>query len=169
MSSKKFPVNGGIRAPQVFLIDDQGQRVGVVPLHEAMRLAQEKHLDLVAVSPRSEPPVCKIIDFGRFMYKQDKEDRKTRARGKKTELKGIRLTLKMGAHDEDVRRKQAQKFLDNGDKVKIEMILRGREKARVDMAVERIEAFRDSLEGNVAAEDKIGRQGGRLSVTIYKK
>lgn len=126
-------------------------------------------MDLVEVSPVSNPPVCKIIDYGKFLYQKDKSDRKNKAKAKRTEIKGIRLTLKMSEHDQDVRRNQAQKFLNNGDKVKIEMNLRGREQAYAQNARERIEGFIHSLEGNISKEQGISRQGGRLSIIVFKK
>ncbi len=120
------------------------------------------------VSPLANPPVCKLIDFGKFKYQQEKAEQKSKHKQKKVELKGLRLTLKMGEHDLEVRIKQASKFLAKGDKVRIEMRLRGREMAHQDLAREKIKKFIESL-GEVALEQPLQKQGRLFSVIINNK
>ncbi len=124
-------------------------------------------MDLVEVSPMANPPVCKIADFGNFQYKQSKKKQKTKQ--KKVELKGVRLSFKIGAHDIAFRKKQAEKFLKQGDKVKIELNLRGREKAHKDLAKEKINNFINSIETKNEIEQPLKTQGSRLSITIKSK
>lgn len=130
--------------------------------------ARKLGLDLVAVSPKATPPVCKMMDFGKFIYQQEKNERKSKARSKKVETKGVRLSLTMGPHDEEIRRKQAQKFLDNGDRVQIEMFLRGRQKAYIAQAREKLKQFGQSLDREIH-EDGFNAQGGSLSLSISNK
>ncbi len=115
----------------------------------------------------ANPPVCKITDFGNFQYKRSKK--KQKAKQKKVELKCIRLSFKIGAHDIAFRKKQTEKFLKQGDKVKIELNLRGREKAHKDLAIEKINNFIESIEIEKEIEQPLKIQGGRLSITIKAK
>src|SRR3989344_5053598 len=99
MSDRRYRVNQLIRVPQVSVIDDQNKYLGTMDTAQALALAQERGLDLVEVGPMSKPPVCKILDFGAFIFRQEKQLRKAKAKQKKVELKGIRLTFGMGQHD----------------------------------------------------------------------
>lgn len=132
-------------------------------------MAQERGLDLIEVSPLSRPPVCKFLDYGQYQYKQEKAGRKQKARQKKVDIKGIRISFKIGQHDLDVRRKLAAKFFEQGHKVRIEMMLRGREKAHFDLARDNMQKFVDSLEGNIALEQEIKRLGSKLSCILVQK
>lgn len=134
-------------------------------ISEALNLAQEKGLDLVEVSPVAEPPVCRIMDYGKFQYQQNRHQHKA----KKIETKGIRLSFKIGQHDLDIRKKQTEKFLSQGHNVKVELRLRGREKAFRDRAREIIQQFLTSLSTGYKMDKPIQQQGGTLSVTITKK
>lgn len=140
----------------------------MIDTENALDQARQNGLDLVEVSPLANPPVCKLIDFGKFKYQQEKAEQKSKHKQKKVELKGLRLTLKMGEHDLEVRIKQASKFLAKGDKVRIEMRLRGREMAHQDLAREKIKKFIESL-GEVALEQPLQKQGRLFSVIINNK
>ncbi len=169
---KDYRSNTSITAPEVRLIDENGEHAGVVTIEDAVRRAQELEMDLIEIEPKAEPPVCKIMDFGKLRYEMEKELRKQKARQKKTEVKGIRLSLRIGQHDRDVRLGQAQKFLEQDDKVKLEMVLRGRERQHADLARTIISEFVASLEERgvpVALEAPISVQGGRLSAVIGAK
>jgi len=133
----------------------------------AINKAQEKGLDLVEVSPVANPPVCKFTDFGQFQYNKSKKQKEQKI--KKVEIKGIRLSFKIGKHDLDFKRKQAEKFLKQKDKVKIELNLRGREKAHKDLAQEIINKFIEEIEIENEIEQALKTQGGRLSITIKSK
>ncbi len=131
---------------------------------DALQLAQERGFDLVEVAPQANPPVCKLLDYGAYQYRLEKQQRKQRAKLKQIEVKGIRLSLNIGRHDRDVRLNQAKKFLGEGDKVKIEMILRGRENAHQDLAREIMMKFVADLGANV--EQPIARQGKKFFCLI---
>jgi len=134
-------------------------------------MARERNLDLVEVSPVTEPPVCRIMDYGAYQYQQEKKERKQKAKQKKVAIKGIRLSLKIGPHDLDMRKKQALKFLNQGNKAKIEMFLRGRERAHASRAMEIMASFVKSIseECEVITEKDVTKQGGRLFLMIGKK
>jgi len=149
------------------LIDENQVQLGVVNTHEALRIAQERGLDLVEVSPVANPPVCKIADYGSFKYRQEKAERKSKAKQKKIEVKGIRLSIKIGQHDFVHRVNQAKKFLEEGNKVKIEMLLRGRELQHIDLARKKIDDFINQL-GETNIEQPLTRLGNRFSMIIGK-
>ena len=126
-------------------IDENGKQLGVVSLEEALRMAQERNLDLIQVTEKVEPPVCKIMDYGKYLYREEKKERGIKKQ-KGGEVKGIRLSFAISSHDLEVRAHQAEKFLKKGDKIKIELILKGREKAHGDFAREKIKKFLEILE-----------------------
>ena len=140
-----------------------------MPTERAFQLAREQELDLVEVNPRANPPICKIIDWGSYLYQQEKAERKQKAKTKVSEIKGIRLSLKIGAHDLDMRREQSLKFFEQGDRVKLEMILRGRERARMDLARQIMMDFVKSLGDDVVVDAPMSSMGGRLTALIRKK
>lgn len=165
----KFKSNEEIQADEVRLI--YGDSAEVVSLSKALELAQEAGLDLIEISPKAVPPVCKIMDYGSFKYQKEKEAKKQRASQKEVETKGIRLTFRIGDNDKEVRRKQAVKFLEKGNKVRIEMVLRGREKAYKDMATEKVEAFVESLRAdfNIRIEAPLKPGGRGMQMIIAKE
>lgn len=171
--ARQYRINQLITAPQVRLIDEQDEHIGVVSLQEALARAVAAEGDLVEIQPQADPPVCRIADFKRLKYSMDKEWRKQRAKQKKVEIKCIRLSLRIGEHDLAVRQEQAKKFLEQNDKVKIELGLRGRERQHGALAREIIRKFIDTLKTehalNIAAEGDVNFQGGRLSIVIGLK
>jgi len=139
---KKPLVNNRIRAQKVRLIDDAGNQVGIISLQEALQIARERNLDLIQVTERVDPPVCKIMDYGKYLYRLQKKEKGVR---KSTEVKGIRLRFNISPHDLETRVSQAEKFLKKGNKVKVEMILRRREKRLSQFAKEKLKTFIASL------------------------
>jgi len=125
----------------IILIDEQGQNLGSVETKQALAMAYEKGLDLVEINPTNRPPICKIMDFGKFKYDNAKKEKEAKSHRKVIELKEIRLTFKIGEHDLDYKAKQAREFFNNGDKVKISMRLRGRENALVETALAVFQKF----------------------------
>ena len=123
------------------VIDDDGKQLGLLKFEDALNLATEKDLDLVEVSPHLKPPVCKIMDYGKYLYKLAKQKRHQSAKIKKTEPKALRISTRAEKHDLGFKAKNAVKFLKNGDRVKIDMVLKGREKAHLDLATEKMEGF----------------------------
>lgn len=167
----KYWINEKIRAPEVRLITDEGQNIGVIATSDALKMAREKELDLVEVSPKADPPIAKILDYGKFLYQKDKEARKQKAKQKKVEIKGIRLSLRISSHDKEVRLKKAKEFLQEGDKVKIEIILKGRERQYSNMAKDAVRQFIEELNESVPTkvEQDLVFQGGRFAAVVGKK
>ncbi len=164
----KFRVNEKITAPEVRVVHDGKQ--DVVPIKKALEMAEEVGLDLIEVSPKADPPVCKLMEFSTFKYQKEKEAKKQRAASKEVETKGIRISFKIGANDLEVRRKQAVKFLEKGHKIRIEMILRGREKAFRGRAQEITNTFIESLKTDfdVKVESPMKSMGGRMQTIVAR-
>ena len=135
-NSKGQRVNEMIRVREVRLIDDEGNQKGIVPTLEALKLAKEKDLDLVEVSPNANPPVCKILDYGKYRFEQEKKLRDAKKNQKVLKLKEIRMQPKIGSGDLDTKAKHIQEFLDEGDKVKVTIRFRGRELAHTELGYE---------------------------------
>jgi translation initiation factor IF-3 len=127
-------INEQIRDKEVRLIDSNGGQLGIVPLKEASRLAEEKKLDLVKISPTAKPPVCKIMDYSKFKFDQAKKEKEARKKQKTVDIKEIRLSPNIDTHDIQVKVKKAKEFLEDGDKVKITIRFRGRELGHTDIA-----------------------------------
>jgi translation initiation factor IF-3 len=166
-----YLINEFITAPEVQVIDEEGKPLGVLPTDQALRIAQERTFDLVEVSPKAMPPVCRLLNYGQFKYQKDKELRVQKARAKKVDTKGIRLSAKMGQHDIDIRKEQALSFLEDGDKLRIEIMLRGREKEYGNIAIQRIEDFIKDLGTRYVLnfEQPISRSGGNVSAIVARK
>lgn len=167
----RYRVNDWIRAPEVRVIDESGVHVGVMPTPKARALAEERGFDLVEVDPTPQPPIAKILNYGQFKYEKDKEMKKQKLAVKQIEIKGVRLSLRIGQHDLEIRKNQAIKFLTDGNKVRVEMILKGRERQHANLAYETINNFIKSLKKQTAVkvEQPPTRQGGRLSILIAKE
>jgi translation initiation factor IF-3 len=155
-----------IRIRQVRLIDDGGNQVGVVDADEARRVAREKGLDLVEVSPEARPPVCKIMDYGKFKYDQKKKEHDSRKRQHKVQVKEIRLRPKIGQHDIDYKLKKAIQFLEAGDKVQLNMLFRGREMAHLDVGREKILNFAKRLTELCKVERMPKMEGRRMTMLL---
>ena len=148
------------------LIDEKGEQLGVQPIEEAMRLAQEAELDLVEVAPKANPPVCKILDFGKYLYRQSKLERKQKKQQKQTEMKGIRVTFRIDKHDMEVKIRQARKFLEGRDSVKVTLLFRGREAAYADMAKEKLDFFYESLKDIAHLDHPPKKQGHTMFMIL---
>jgi translation initiation factor IF-3 len=127
ISKDDVQVNEAIRAREVRLIDVNGEQLGIVPLREALRIAGEKNLDLVNVAPTAKPPVCRIMDYGKFKYEQSKREKESRKNQKVISIKEIRMTPNIEEHDFETKLRNCIKFLQAGDKVKVSVRFRGRE------------------------------------------
>ena len=170
---KKFRTNEQIRVPEVFLIDETGDKIGVVETAKALSMAKDIELDLVEVNPTAKPPVAKIVDYGQLKYEKDKQANKQKAQQKKIDTKGIRLSVRISKHDFDFRFEQAKKFLEKGNKLKVELVLKGRERQHLDKAVEVVKGFVSKLEEidgfNIIREQDLTRQGGRFTMVLINK
>ncbi|MBI4433159.1 translation initiation factor IF-3 [Candidatus Uhrbacteria bacterium] len=166
-----FRANERIRIPEVRVVDDQGENLGTMPTAQALTMARERGLDLVEVAPKAQPPVCRFIDFKQFRYEQEKIRRQQKTRAKKVEVKGVRLSLRIGEHDRQLRLRQAKGFFDEGNRVAVEIILRGRERQYGNLAREVIMKFVDDLklEYDITIDQPLSVQGGRFSLAIGGK
>ncbi|NQT58825.1 MAG: translation initiation factor IF-3 [Bacteroidetes bacterium] len=133
MAPKKQRINNQIRIPEVRLIDDKGEQRGVVPIQEALTIAADAGLDLVEVSPNANPPVCKILDFGKYKYEQEKKMREAKKNQTQIKLKEIRMQPKIEKHDLQFKTKHVIEFLSEGNKVKVTIRFRGRELAHTEL------------------------------------
>ena len=133
MAQKDLRINERIRVREVRLIDDKGGQKGIIPIEEAMSLAQQAGLDLVEVSPNGSPPVCKLLDYGKFKFEQEKRIKESKKKQKTLRLKEIRMQPKIDSHDLDFKSKHVQDFLEEGYKVKVTVRFRGRELAHTEL------------------------------------
>ncbi len=146
---KKTLINREIRAKELRLIDETGKQLGIVSFEEAARLAIEKKLDLIQITEKVEPPVCRLGDYGKYLY-QAKKKEKASHKHKEGEIKGIRITFNISQHDLETKVSQAEKFLKKGNKVKIELRLKGRQKALQSFGKEKIEKFLEILKEKIS-------------------
>ena len=148
------------------LVDSENQPIGIVPLAKALTMAQEAGLDLVEIAPKAIPPVCRIMDFGKFIYRQQKLEKKQKSKSPKNEIKGIRLGLTTSVHDLETKANQTKRFLEKSAKVKITLMFHGRQATRKDLGEAKIKEFLTLLEGLYAVEQAINTQGRFMSMTI---
>lgn len=158
-----------IRISPVRLIDDEGNMLGVVEVEQALAEAKKRDLDLVEISPKARPPVCKILDYGQYKYQKQKEARQNKRKQKTFEVKGVRISMRTGENDLSYKSKQAQNFLDEGHKVRIELVMKGREKALFDYGKDMLNKFVEKLEGNIILEQKPKRERRGMAVVVAKK
>ena len=165
IKNKKLRVNDEIRISPVRLIDENGKNLGIISLNKAIDIAKEKGLDLVEIAPHIKPPVCRIINYGKYLYQQSKKTKST----KKDIVKGIRIGLRTASHDLNTKVKQAEKFLKKGYKVKIELRLRGRERIHKDLAYEKLKEFLSFISIDYTIQQEVKSQPFGVNVIIMKK
>ena len=136
---KTILVNNQIKAPEVRVIDSEGKQIGVMKLEQALEEAKKRNLDLVQITDKVSPPVCKIVDYGKFLYELKKKERK--AKPKTSDLKNIRLSFNISLHDLEIKAEKVKDILEKGDKVRVEMQLKGRERALEEYAKEKMRNF----------------------------
>ncbi len=163
--SKEAMINEEIRDAEVRVIDETGAMLGILPIEEALRLAEERNLDLVNVSPNANPPVCKILDYGKYRYEIQKREKDAKKRQKVTEVKEVRLSTFIEEHDIQVKAKNASKFLQEGNRVKVSLRLRGRERDYANHAIEVMNEFAESL-SDICTVDKKPKFEGR-GITMF--
>ena len=156
-------INEQIRAKEVQLIDDLGEKKGVVSLNEALDLAFDKKLDLVLVAPNSQPPVCKIMNYGKYKFEQAKKEKEAKKKQK------IRITPNIEQHDFEFKVKNARKFIEDGNKVKITVRFRGRELNYVKLGEDNLNKFIDSLSDIASPEKKAVLEGKNMFIILAKK
>ena len=164
---KRLHLNNQIRASQIQVIDFDGKQLGILPTHEALRLANERALDLVEVSPTAQPPIAKIMDYGKYMYQKEKREREGRpGKSPAQEIKTVKIGFKTGAHDLLVRAEQAARFLQKGHRVKLELALRGREKSMADLGRTKLESFVKMISEPFLLEEQAKRSPSGFNLLI---
>lgn len=161
-------INRAIRVPEVRLIDEDGAQLGVVPTAQAMEMARQRDLDLVEVAANAVPPVCKLLDYGRFKYEQTKKEREAKKHQHATELKELRLRPGTDNHDVDVRARSARRFLEEGHKVRLLVRFRGREAAHPEIARAQIDRIVRSL-GDIAVVEQGPMMEGRAMFAVLSR
>lgn len=159
-------VNDRIRAPEIRLIGPEGQNVGVVTPQRAMELAETAGLDLVEISPNAAPPVCKIMDFGKYKYETQKKEAEARKKQKVIEVKEVKFRPNTDTHDYDVKMRNVTRFLENGDKVKVTLRFRGREMAHQNLGRELLERVADDIQELGKVENMPKMEGRQMVMMI---
>ncbi|MBR4409962.1 MAG: translation initiation factor IF-3 [Firmicutes bacterium] len=167
--SKENLINEEIRDKEVRVIDTDGTMLGVMPTEKAMELAAEKKLDLVNISPNAKPPVCKILDYGKYRYELQKKEKEAKKKQKTTQVKEIRLSTFIEEHDINVKANTASKFLKDGDKVKVSLRFRGREKDYKDKGMAVMESFAQVVSEVGIVEKKPLFEGRSLTMVLGPK
>ncbi len=160
-----YMINEQIRDKEVRLIGEAGQMIGVVSIREAMQMAEDAGLDLVKIAPTATPPVCKIVDYGKFKYEQVRKEKEAKKKQKIVEIKEIRLSPNIDTNDLNTKISAARKFLSKGDKVKVTLRFRGREMAHMNNSKHILDDFAESL-SDIATVDKAPKVEGR-SMTMF--
>ncbi|AAC65816.1 translation initiation factor IF-3 [Treponema pallidum] len=167
--NKSLRINGSIRVREVRLVDAVGQQCGVVPTPEALRMARDINLDLVEVAPQASPPVCKILDYGKYRFEMGKKLRDSKKRQRLQTLKEVRMQPKINDHDMAFKAKHIQRFLDEGDKVKVTIRFRGRELAHTDLGFNVLQNVLGRLVCGYSVEKQAAMEGRSMSMTLTPK
>jgi translation initiation factor IF-3 len=159
-------VNERIRIREVRLIDEDGNQVGIIPTRDALEMARERGLDLVEVAPNAVPPVCRLMDYGKFRYEQSRKERESRRHQTTIELKEVRIRPKIDQHDLETKGRRAGKFLDAGDKVKVTVTFRGREMAHPDIGRGLLETLAEMLQPHGSIEQPPKLEGRAMTMIM---
>ena len=155
-----------IRGKDVRLVGEKGEQLGVMPLFQAREVAQKLQLDLVEVAPQAVPPVCRIMDYGKYKYLQTKKEREARKSQKLSLLREVRMRPKIGQHDFDAKTRSAKKLLEGGDKVKVTIMFRGRENTHPELGLQLLKRVAEILKEVAAIEKEPTREGARLHLIL---
>lgn len=161
--------NEHIRAQQVRLVDTDGKMIGIVSLQEALYKAREKELDLVEISPTAQPPVCKILDYSKYVYEQGKKEKDAKKKQKAVSLKEIRMKSRIAPHDLEVKVKQIEGFLKKKDMVRVSVVFYGRENQHKDIGLTMLNDMKTRLAPVGDVDGTIQSQGNRISITFVPK
>jgi translation initiation factor IF-3 len=162
-------VNERIRAREVRLIDEAGAQMGIMPVHEALRIARERELDLIEVAPTAQPPVCRIMDYGKHKYEQAKREREARKRQKATEVRLLRMKPQIGVHDLAIKLRKLRELLAEGNKVRVSLRFRGREMSRPELGTELLGRIAQELADVAQVEEKPRLEGRMMSMMVTSK
>jgi translation initiation factor IF-3 len=166
ISSRDVRLNQEIRAREIRLIDEAGKQLGIYPLREAQQIAEERGVDLVEVAPNANPPVCRLMDYGKFLYERTKKEREARRSQKLTEVKEVRLRPKIGEHDVGFKVRRMRQFLGSGAKVKVRVRFRGREITHPEVARELLERIAGALSDLAVVEQAPQMEGNTMLMLL---
>ncbi|NLX69423.1 MAG: translation initiation factor IF-3 [Clostridiales bacterium] len=166
MSNRELMVNEQIRDKEVRVISENGEQLGIMPIEKALELAEERQLDLVKVAPKAKPPVCKIMDYGKYMFELGKKEKEARKNQKIISVKEVRLSASIEDHDLGVKARNADKFLKAGNKVKVSIRFRGREMSHSEVGYEIMEKFISMLSVNAVVERKPRLEGWNMIMIL---
>lgn len=162
-------INEQIRDKEVRLIGEEGEQLGIMSSKDALKLAKEANLDLVKIAPTAKPPVCKIVDYGKFRYEQARKEKEAKKKQKVTDVKEIRISPNIDENDLNTKANQARKFLSKGDKVKIALRFRGREMAHVGSSKAILDTFFSKLEDIAVVEKPAKLEGRSMTMVLSEK
>jgi translation initiation factor IF-3 len=162
----KHRINDMIRVPEVRVINDAGEQLGVLPTRDALTLAERDGLDLVEVAAEAKPPVCRIMDYGKFKYKEQKKEAEARKKRTETELKELRIRYRTDSGDLETKLRQAREFLEEGNKVKFSMRFKGREIAYVSLGIEMFNQIAERLKDIAAVDEKSPPEGKQMHIVF---
>lgn len=165
IKQQETQINSAIRDPEVRVIGSNGEQLGIMSSREAQEIADKEDLDLVKISPSAVPPVCRIMDYGKYLFDKTKREKEQRKNQKIVELKEVQLSMTIEQHDIDIKAKNAVKFLNNGDKVKVSIRMSGRQQAYFERGIETENKFAESL-SEIAVIEKEAKVEGRNIIMI---
>jgi translation initiation factor IF-3 len=161
--------NDRIRAREIRVIDDEGQQIGILTPYDALKMAREKNLDLVEISPTATPPVCRIMDYGKFLYQQEKKEREAKKHQKVIVVKEVKFRINVDDHDYETKKNHVLRFLDEGDKVKATIFFRGREMTRTNLGREILERLIKDIADKGIVEFRPRQEGNTLHAILAPK
>ena len=162
-------MNERIRAREVRVIGDEGEQIGVMPPFEALKMARERNLDLVEISPTAQPPVCRIMDYGKFLYQNEKREREAKKKQKTITVKEVKFRINVDDHDYETKKNHVLRFLDEGDKVKATIFFRGREMTRQSLGRQILERLIVDVENKGLVEFRPRQEGNTLHLILAPK
>ena len=163
------PINDRIRYPQVRVLDENNEQMGIMPTREAIGMAQDRGYDLILVAPQAQPPVCRIMDYGKFKYEKSKREKEKKNKSAANELKMVRLHPRTGVHDREILTKHSERFLRSGHKVRVVCQFKGRENAYPQLGRDQLDAVANGLEEVATVEGAIVKQGRDMTMMLTPK
>lgn len=169
IAKESLRINEEIRIKEVRVTDSNGEQLGIMATRDALRIAEERHLDLVEVAPKARPPVCRIMDFGKYRYEQQKREKEARKKQKVVTIKEVKLRPNIEQHDFDVKLKSASRFIEEGNKVKITIMFRGRELSHPELGNELLDRAVETLGDTVTVERAAKLEGKNMTMVVSPK
>ena len=166
ISTKDMPINGEIKAKEVRLVGPEGEALGIFPLKDALELAYDKDMDLVLMAPTAQPPVCRIMDYGKFCFERNKKEKEARKKQQVVEVKEIQLSCRIDTHDFQTKVNHAIRFLNAGNKVRVVVKFKGREMTHLDIGRDVLTKFEAAMEGVGQIDKKPMLEGRFMSMMV---